>query len=130
MKLQYFGHLMWSWLIGKDPDAGKDWGQEEKGAAEDDMIAWQHQLNGHEFEETERWRTGKPGVLQSKGLQRVGHNWVTEQQQQPELSVSLISWKDHCEFKSLEQILEDLGNVRERMILRAQEQQIWSGEKR
>ena len=51
MKLQYFGHLMWSWLIGKDPDAGKDWGQEEKGATEDDMVAWHHQLNGHEFEQ-------------------------------------------------------------------------------
>ena len=38
-----------SWLIGKDPDAGRDWGQEEKGTAEDEMAAWHHQLNGHEF---------------------------------------------------------------------------------
>ena len=50
MKLQYF----WppdakSWLIGKDPDAGKDWGQEEKGMAEDEMVRWHHRLNGHEF---------------------------------------------------------------------------------
>ena len=41
-----------SWLIGKDPDAGKDWGQEEKGATEDEMVAWHHCLNGHEFEQT------------------------------------------------------------------------------
>ena len=38
-----------SWLIGKDPDAGKDWGQEEKGTTEDEMVGWHHWLNGHEF---------------------------------------------------------------------------------
>ena len=36
-----------SWLIGKDPDAGKDWGQEEKGTTEDEMAGWHHRLNGH-----------------------------------------------------------------------------------
>ena len=41
-----------SQLIGKDTDAGKDWGQEEKGAAEDNMVGWYHRLNGHEFEQT------------------------------------------------------------------------------
>ena len=41
-----------SWLIGKDPDARKDWGQEEKGVTEDEMIEWHHWLNGHEFEQT------------------------------------------------------------------------------
>ena len=40
-----------SWLIGKDPDAGKDWGQEEKGTTEDEMVGWHHQLSGHEFEQ-------------------------------------------------------------------------------
>ena len=39
-----------SWLIGKDPDAGRDWGQEEKGTTEDEMVGWHHRLNGHEFE--------------------------------------------------------------------------------
>ena len=39
-----------SWLTGKDPDAGRDWGQEEKGSTEDDMAGWHHRLNGHEFE--------------------------------------------------------------------------------
>ena len=38
-----------SWLIGKDPDAGKDWGQEEKGTTEDKMVGWHHQLDGHRF---------------------------------------------------------------------------------
>ena len=41
-----------SWLIGKDPDAGKDWAQKEKRVAEDEMVGWHHQLNGHEFEQT------------------------------------------------------------------------------
>ena len=38
------------WLIGKDPDAGKDWRQEKKGTTEDEMVGWHHQLNGREFE--------------------------------------------------------------------------------
>ena len=38
-----------SWLIWKDPDAGKDWGQDEKGTTEDEMVGWHHWLNGHEF---------------------------------------------------------------------------------
>ena len=50
LKLQYFGHLMQKiWLLWKDPDAGNDWGQEEKGTTEDEMVGWHHQLNGHEF---------------------------------------------------------------------------------
>ena len=39
-----------NWLIWKDPDAERDWGQEEKGTTEDEMAAWRHQLDGHEFE--------------------------------------------------------------------------------
>ena len=39
-------------LIGKDPDNEKDWGQEEKGTIEDEMVGWHHQLSGHEFEQT------------------------------------------------------------------------------
>ena len=40
-----------NWLIGKDPDAGKDWRQEEKGLTEDQMVGWHHWLSGHEFEQ-------------------------------------------------------------------------------
>ena len=39
-----------NWLIGKDPNSGKDWRQEEKGMTEDEMVGWHHQFNGHEFE--------------------------------------------------------------------------------
>ena len=49
-----------SWLIGKDPDAGKDWAQEEKGTTEDKMIGWHHRLKGHGF-----WQT--PGVGDGQG---------------------------------------------------------------
>ena len=47
--------LLWppdakSWLIGKDPEAGKGWGREERGMTEDKMVGWHHQLDGHEFE--------------------------------------------------------------------------------
>ena len=42
---------MKSWLIWKDPDAWKDWGQKEKGITEDEMVGWHHRLNGHEFEQ-------------------------------------------------------------------------------
>ena len=71
------------WLIEKDPDAGKDWGQKEKEVAEDEMIGWYHWLNGWVWANFGRqWRTGKPGVLQLMESQRVGYNLVTEQQQQ------------------------------------------------
>jgi len=71
---------MKSRLSRKDPGAGKDWRQKEKGTTEDEMVGWHHRLSRHEFEQAPG-RTGKPGVLQSMGLQRVAHNWVTEQQQ-------------------------------------------------
>ena len=70
---------MKSRLIGKDPDAGKDWRQEEKGVTEDGVVGWHHQLNGDEFEQTPG-DSGGLGSLQSMGLQRVEHDWVTEQQ--------------------------------------------------
>ena len=50
LKLQYFGHLK-NELIGQDPDAGRDWGPEEKGMTEDEMAGWHHRLDGHEFEQ-------------------------------------------------------------------------------
>ena len=67
-----------NWLIGKDPDAGKDWGQEEKGVTEDEMVGRHHWLNGHEFEQTLGDSEGQgDGAMES---QRVGHDWVTGQQ--------------------------------------------------
>jgi len=79
-----------SWLIGKDSDAGRDWGQEEKGTTEDEMAGWH-------LDETTRWtwvwvNSGswwwieRPGMLQFMGSQRVGHDWVTE------LNWGLVLW--------------------------------------
>ena len=69
-----------SWLIGKDPDAGKDWGQEEKGRTEDEVVGWHHWLNGHEFEHALGVGDGQ-GILaccSPWGYKGAGHNWVTE----------------------------------------------------
>ena len=76
---------MKSLLTGKDPDAGKDQRQKERRATEDEMVGKHHQLNGHEFEQTLRDSEGLD-LLQSwfvavHGLQRVGHDLATKQQQ-------------------------------------------------
>ena len=80
LKLQYF----WppdvkSWPIGKDLDVEKDWGQEEKGTTEDEMVGWHHQLDGHGFGWTPGVGDGQGGLACccSWGC-RVRHDWVTE----------------------------------------------------
>ena len=77
-----------SWLIGKDADAGRDWGQEEEGTIEDEMAWWHHQLNGREFEWTPGVGDGQGGLVccDSWGC-RVGHDWATE-----------LSWTDSWKF--------------------------------
>ena len=63
-----WSHDVKNWLIGKDPDAGKDWGQEEKGMTEDEMVGGHHRLNGHEFGWT-------PGVGDGHGGLRCCSSW-------------------------------------------------------
>ena len=76
LKLQCFGHLMLelmkNWLIGKDPDAGKDW-RHEMEMTEDEMLGWHHWLNGHELSKLwelmmnrEAWRAAVHGVAKSQ----------------------------------------------------------------
>ena len=68
-----------SWLTGKDPDAGKDWGQEDKGTTEDEMVGWHHWLNGRGFGWTLGVGDGQGGLTCcSSWGRRVGHNWETE----------------------------------------------------
>ena len=68
-----------SWLTGKDPDAGKDRRREEKGPRGwDGWMASLTQWTWVWVNSGSWWWTGRPGELQSMGLQRVGHNWVTE----------------------------------------------------
>ena len=71
LKLQYFGHLMRR--VGKDSDAGRDWGQEKKGTTEDEIAGWHHGLDGHEFDELrelvmdrEAWHAAIHGIPKSR----------------------------------------------------------------
>ena len=68
-----------SWLTGKDPDAGKDWGQEEKGTTENEVVGWHHRLNGHGFGWTLGVGDGQGGLVCCDlwGC-RVGNDWATE----------------------------------------------------
>ena len=79
LKLQYFGPPdAKSWLFGKVSDAGRDWGQEEKGMTEDQMAGWHHQFDGHEFEWTPGVGDGRGGLARwSPWGHRVRHDWVT-----------------------------------------------------
>ena len=68
-----------SWLIGKDPDAGKDWRQEEKGMREDEMVGWHHWLNGHELGWTLGDGDGRGGLACCSPGGTESRTWVTEQ---------------------------------------------------
>ena len=69
-----------SWLTGKHSDAGRDWGQEEKGTTEDEMAGWQHWLDGRESEWTPGVGDGQGGLAccNSWGRKESGHDWATE----------------------------------------------------
>ena len=68
-----------NWLIWKDPDAGKDWRQEDKGKTEDEMVGWHHQLNGHESEQSAGVGDGQRSlVCCNLWCSRARHDWVTE----------------------------------------------------
>ena len=89
-----------SWLIWKDPDAGRDWGQEEKGTTEDEIAGWHHWLDGHEFEWT-------PGVGDGKGGLACCDSWghkelyTTERLDWTELK-TLLGWGKPKEIKIVE----------------------------
>ena len=72
---------MKSWLIIKDPDAGEDWGQQDKGTTEDEMLGWHHRFSGHELEQTQGDNEGlwSPVCCSPWGSQSQHHR-VTEQQ--------------------------------------------------
>ena len=74
-----------SWLIWKDLDAGKDWGQEDKGTTEDEMVGWHHQLNGHEFEQA-------PGVGDGQGSLACCSPWGHKESDMTEQ----LSWTEPC----------------------------------
>ena len=75
-----------NWLFGKDPDAGKDWRQEEKGITEDEMVEWYHWLNGHEFEQA-------PGVGDGQGGLACCNPWGHKESDTTEW----LNWTDNSE---------------------------------
>ena len=85
LNLQHFGHHVKNcedvknWLIWKDPDAVKNWKQEEKGMTEDEMVGWHHWHDGHEFKQVLGVGEGQESlVCCSPWGRRVRHDWVTE----------------------------------------------------
>ena len=85
-----------SWLIWKDPDAGKDWGQEEKGTTEDEMVGWHHRLNGHGF----GWTLG---VGHGQGGLACCGSWARKESDTTEW----LNWSIHyLEIKMIEIIIE------------------------
>ena len=77
-----------SWLIGEDPDAGKDWGQEEKGTTESEMVGWHHRLSGHGFGWT-------PGFGDGQGGLACCSSWVCKESDMTEqLNWTELNWTD------------------------------------
>ena len=116
LKLQYFGHLMP--LIWKDPDAGKDWGQEEKGMTMDEMVGWHHWLYGHEFKQASGAGDGQGSLAQlyspwgrkeSDTTERL--NWTEYIKKQK----SKTLWMLHYRFKGLD-LIECLMNYGRRFV--------------
>ena len=99
-----------SWLTGKDPDAGKDWRQEEKGTTEDEMVRWHHRLNGHESEWT-------PGVGDGQGGLECGGSWGPKESDSTErlhewLTVRMVLWQPLCKYeRKAKNILEKLTHT-------------------
>ena len=79
-----------SWLIGRDSDAGRDWGQEEKGMTEDEMAGWHHWLNGHEFGWT-------PGVGDGPGGLACCNSWGPKESDTTER----LNWTEHMRMNIL-----------------------------
>ena len=69
-----------NWLIGKDPDAGQDWRQNEEGMTEDEMVGWHHHLDGHEFEQATAFGDGQESLVCCSpwGHRELDIDWETE----------------------------------------------------
>ena len=78
-----------NWLIGKDPDAEKDWRWEEKGTTEDEMVGWHHRLNGHEFEPA-------PGVGDGQGGLAYCSSWSCKESD----TTKQLNWTDKLHYVS------------------------------
>ena len=79
-----------SWLIGKDPDAGNDWGQEEKGTTEEEMAGWHHRLDAHEFGWTPGVSDGQGGLVCSESWGHIESD-MTERMNWTELNQIILT---------------------------------------
>ena len=95
-----------NWLTGKDPDAGKDWRQEEKGMTEDEMVGWHHRLDGHEFEWTSGVGDGQGGLAccDSWGCKESD---MTEWLNWTEHTEQCYLWESHLDLLSLSVLKQD-----------------------
>ena len=89
-----------SWLIGKDPDAGRDWGKEEKGTAEGEMVGWHHWLDGHGFGWT-------PGVGDGQGDLACYSSWGREESDTTERLNWTELWKEQRKRRKFKKSKED-----------------------
>ena len=97
-----------NWLIGTDPDSGKDWRWEEKGMTEDEMVGWHHWLMDMSLSSSGScWWTEKPGVLQSMGSQRVRRDWSNE------LNWTELNWMESERTSLIAQLVESTCNARD-----------------
>ena len=122
LKFQYFDHLMWRAVsLGKNPDAGKDWGQENKGATEDEMVGWHHGFNGHEFEQTLGDSEGQGGLTCCSpwGCKESDNILATEQQLkelqdefQFDIHITCIPCKPAEEIYGIEALNESIIKIR------------------
>ena len=86
-----------NWLFGKDPDAGKDWGQEEKGTTEDEMVGWHHRLYGYKFEQA-------PGVGDGQGSLECCCPWCGKESDMIEplnWTEKMLEWVTALSFSSV-----------------------------
>jgi len=104
-----------SWLFGKDPDAGKDWGQEEKGRTENKMVGWHHQFNGHVFGWT-------PGVGDGQGGLMCCGSWSRKESDRTEwLNWTELNWTEPDAKSWLMQKFSDSGKILNQEEKRAKE---------
>ena len=86
-----------NWLIRKDPDAGKDWKQEEKGTTEDAMVGWRHRIDGHEFEQALGVSDGQGSLVCCSPWGHKESDWVTKL---TELKPSFNSQRHNCQWQA------------------------------
>ena len=96
-----------SWLTGKDPDAGKDWRQEEKGMTENETAGWHHRLNGHESEQTPGDGEGEGSMVCCSPWGRKSQTWLGDWTATKNDIVGQHHWLDRMSLSKLQELVMD-----------------------